>query len=330
MKIGKLSPKDLEELILNPIVENTINRNEVIIRPKNGEDCSAVDFGKEFCIISTDPITGADKNAAYLAVHINCNDIAASGGEPVGILLTALFPPKTTKEEIKEIIKGAYTAANELNVEIIGGHTEITDAVNKPVISGTIIGKTNERNFISSSGAKPGQDIILTKWAGVEGTVILAHDNEKYLLEKINNDTVLEAKNLKFSISVVKDSIIAKNFGATALHDATEGGVLGAIWELAECSGVGVLVYEDKIPVLDITKEICSFYEINPLRLISSGSLVISTFNGENLVSELKQNGINAEIVGKIIDSGMYTISNGNKLCLEEPQSDELYNAKNK
>ena len=328
LEIGKVPVEILNRLVLNPINNNVNKRDDIIIRPSTGEDCSAVDLGGEICVLSTDPITAAGSNAGYLVVHINCNDAASAGAEPIGMLLTALMPEGSTEGDLKDIIDGAYKAAGELGIEILGGHTEITTAVNKPVVNGTVIAKTKDRKFISSGGAKPGQHIIMTKWAAIEGTSIIAGDYENELKGIVSEELIADAKGLASKISVVKEGIIATEYGATAMHDATEGGILGAIWEVAECSNVGVEVYADEIPVLECTKELCRAAGINYLRLISSGTMIITAFDGELMVKKLKDSGVNAAVIGRITEKGRYVTQNEIRNEHIPQEKDEIYRIK--
>ena len=222
--IGKLPPEILEKIVMEPMQASRVKREDVILRPKTGEDCSAVDLGGEYCILSTDPITGAAKDVGYLAVQINCNDIYSSGAEPMGVLLTVLLPPESEEALLEEMMSGAIRAAEEHNIEILGGHTEVTDAVVKPVISAAVIGKTRNRKILSTGGAKAGQDVIMTKWAGTEGTAILAKEWEEGLRQYLTEEELQNAQAMKAHLSVGKESEIAFAYGATAMHDATEGG----------------------------------------------------------------------------------------------------------
>lgn len=327
MEIGKIPTEILEKIILNPINNINFKRDDIIIRPSTGEDCSAVDLNGELLVISTDPITGSDKNCGYLAVHINCNDVASSGAEPIGILLTVLLPKDSHLNVLEEIMDGAYKAARELKIEILGGHTEVTEAVNKPIISGTIIGKTKNKNFISSAGAKIGQDVIMTKWAGIEGTSIIASDYEEKLSKVLSKDIIETAKGFIDFISVVQDGLIAGENGATSMHDVTEGGILGAAWEIAHCSNVGIDIFIDDIPLMPETIEICKIAKINPYRLISSGSMIITCFDGLSMVDKLNLNGIKSTIIGKITKESKNIIyKNGHIEKLTEPIKDEIYN----
>ena len=328
MEIGKLSSKILKEIIMNPINSNEKKRSEVILGPNIGEDCSIIDLNNELFIVSTDPITAANKNAGYLAVHINCNDIASSGGEPIGILLTILLPKNTDKFILEYLMNGIYKATNELNIEILGGHTEVTESVNKPIISATIIGKSNNKKVILSSGAEVGQKIIMTKWAGLEGTTIISNDYYDKLLNYIDKEILETSINMSNFISVLPESRIAMNYNVTCMHDVTEGGIFGALWEVAECSNKGMIIYKEKIPVKYETKEVCKFFNINPYRLISSGSMIITTFEAEELVNELRNKGIEANIIGKIVEKDRYIISNNSKELLLASDMDEIYKIK--
>lgn len=323
MKIGKVPPSLLRELVFGTIKNK---RSEIILRPEIGEDCSAIHLNdNEIFLTSTDPITGATENIGYLSVHVSCNDIASSGGEPIGILLTVLLPETSSKEDLGKIMEDAEKAAKEVNIEIIGGHTEITDAVNRPIISTTAIGKVEREKLVSTNNAKIGQDIIMTKWAGLEGTAILAKDFEKMLSSGLSKKLLNRAQSFSEFLSVVPEGIIARDYGATSMHDATEGGVLGAVWEIAEASGVGVEVYLDKIPVRPETMDICRYFDISPYRLISSGCMIIAAYEGEKLVSKLKDNNIEAKVIGKIIEKDRICIQNGLAASLEQPDVDELY-----
>lgn len=323
MKIGKVPNNILKKIILNKISNN---RCEVLIRPKIGEDCSAIDFGENACVLSCDPITGASNEVGRLAVHISCNDIASSGVEPIGLMVTILAPPEATEKELETIMRQLCETASSLNVDVIGGHTEITGSVNRFVIITTAIGKGSKDNLIKSSGAKAGDDIIITKTAGIEGTAIISHDKEAELAEKLGAGMIESGKAFINDISVVKEGMIAGRFGVNAMHDITEGGVLGAVWEIAEASGTGCIIDADKIPVAEITKIICDYYKIDPLKLISSGSMLITCSNGQALVEELANNGIRSSIIGKITkDLTKYLFKDNQLIEIGQPEVDELY-----
>ena len=327
-EIGKVPPEILEKIVMGPMAASRVKREDVLLRPTTGEDCSAVDLGGEICILSTDPITGAAEDIGYLAVQINCNDIYSAGAEPMGVLLTVLLPAGSDEEMLAEIMEGALRAAEERNIEILGGHTEVTEVVVKPVISAAVIGKTRGRKILATGGAKAGQDIVMTKWAGTEGTAILAKEWEEGLGAYLSEEELKAAQEMKNFLSVGKESEIAFAHGATAMHDATEGGILGAVWEVAECSGLGVDVFVESIPVKEETKKICAAMGIDYLRLISSGTMIIAAENGPMLVDKLAEAGIAAAVIGKLTEGGKYMLAGGLRLPLEQPGSDALYDAK--
>lgn len=322
MKSGKLPSDVLEKRILSSF---RFKREEVLVRSKVGEDCSVLDFGEYACVVSTDPITGASNEIGRLAVHISCNDVAANGVEPFGLLFTILAPEGTTLEVLQDIVRQAAEEAASLKVEIIGGHTEITPAVNRIVVSTTAIGRAAKDRVVTSSGAKPGDYIILTKWVGLEGTAIIAHDFEKRLRGRMDDALLESAQAMMGHISVVKEGMIAGKMGATAMHDVTEGGVLGALWELAEASGVGLRIYRDKIPVRPETRTICEEFGLNPLKLISSGCMLITCRDGQGMLEALNREGIPASIIGEVVEEGRTLVSGEREEPIDPPESDELY-----
>ncbi|MDR1065841.1 MAG: AIR synthase family protein [Clostridiales bacterium] len=329
MDIGKLSQELLDKYVLNVIGARGVKRGETKTRAGFGEDCAVLDIGDEYLSVSSDPITAAEKNIGRLAVHVNANDIAASGCEPVGITITLLMPPGCKESDIETIMNDTINAANEIGVEIVGGHTEVTDAVNRPVISAAVFGKSAGKKFVSSSGAKTGQDLIMTKWAGLEGTAILADCAKDKLCAEFGVEFVMSALKRGGALSVTRESRIAMTFGATAMHDVTEGGVFGACYEMAAAAKVGVEIFAENIPVLPETHAICDFMEINPFKLISSGSLLIAASEGEKLATLLLDRGVEAAVIGRFTpraDDRFVIFKNGRKK-LERPAADEIYKA---
>ena len=326
MEIGKLPNDILERIIFGNIANK---RKEVLVGAAIGEDNAIIDFGSQVCVVSTDPITGATKDIGRLAVYISCNDVASSGAEPIGALLTIMAPPKITKEEMELIMKEAGAASKELNVEIIGGHTEITDAVNRVVISTTVIGKQPKEKMLNSKDAKVGDKILITKYAGIEGTSIIARELEEYLRDKLDKKKLKKAQDMGNLISVVKEGIICGEIGVKYMHDITEGGVLGAVWEGAMAIDKGVKIYKDLIPMDQITKEIASLLDIDPYRLISSGSmLIIAEENKLKIIQDrLRKENIRVTVIGEVTERGILIEGKDGIEEIEPPSSDELYKA---
>lgn len=325
MKIGKVS----NELLQTAIFDQALyERPEVIIRPNVGEDCSVLEFREdEHIVLSTDPITGATAHIGKLAVHVSCNDVSTSGAEPVGILVTILLPPGSSEQAFKTIMEDVTKTARESNIEVIGGHTEVTDAVTRPVVSTTVIGKVKKEAMVATNGALVGQDIIMTKWAGLEGTAILANEYEALLTKQLGIDVVTAGKKLGDYLSVVPESLVARKCGVTSMHDVTEGGILGALWEVAECADVGMTIYMDAIPVRDETQQICDLFGISPYQLISSGCMIMTTFEGQKCLEALDEIGVTANIIGTITKENKVMIRGGVTAKITPPESDDLYKA---
>lgn len=327
LPVGKLDTDLLKETVFSHILHL---RPEVMVRPGVGEDCATIDFGKYECVMSTDPITAAISEIGRLAIHITCNDIASNGVEPLGIMLAMMLPIGTTVGEIETIMMQAQEVASSLGVEIIGGHTEITPAVNRPVIVSTAIGRTLAGGSQKAENMRPGDIILMTKQAGLEGTGIIASDFADQLSEVLTAEEIAEAKGYMNLVSVVKEGVAAGNMGTAGMHDITEGGVLGAVWELSEISGVGVELEEDKIPVSEVTRKICNHFGINYLRLISSGCMMIIVHpDREEAVMEAIRNvGVDVTRIGRVMEQGAPRVLIGKDGVVREidpPESDELY-----
>jgi hydrogenase expression/formation protein HypE len=323
MKIGKLPNEVLEEIVISAIKNK---REEVVERAAVGRDCAVIDYGDKYCVLSTDPITGAEKNLGKIAVNVACNDIAAGGAEPIALLITILAPPNTSKETIREIMEEANEESRKLNVEIVGGHTEVTNAVNRMILSLTAIGI--KEKLPTNEPHKIGDYIIMTKYAGMEGSAILAEEKEKELLRcQVDEKEIESAKNYINFLSVVKEGMIASKIGVKYMHDITEGGVAGAVWEAAKAMDMGVLIDESTIPVTLATKKICDCFDLDYTKLISSGSmLMIASPERYNVIKDtLFDHGILATKIGELVEEGV-NIKYGDKIMeIKQPSSDELY-----
>lgn len=324
MKVGKISETILKRSIFKQI---RTKRGEVLLGAGVGEDCAALKLEPgEVFVISTDPITGTVKDVGTLAVQVTVNDLASSGAEPVGVMLTVLLPEEITEEDIKEMMSQVEEACAKVNIQVMGGHTEVTKAVNQPVISVAGVGKAREGRLISTAGAKAGQDILVTKWIGIEGTSIIAKEKEKELRTRFSADFVDTAKGFDQYLSVLPEAGIAVDFGVSAMHDVTEGGIYGALWELAEASGVGLEIDLKAVPIRQETVEVCEYFGLNPYYLISSGCMLMASDRGHDLARELQKAGISAAVIGKAVEGKARRILNGEEESfLERPKTDELY-----
>ncbi len=326
MKIGKVSESVLKRSILKEIKNK---REEILIGAGVGEDCAVLALKEdEVFVTSTDPITGTTKDIGRLAVHVTVNDLASSGAEPVGLLISALLPTSIEESDLREMMHQIEETCEQVHIQVMGGHTEVTEAVNRPILTVTGIGKAKKDGYILTGGAKAGQDLVVTKWIGLEGTAIIAKEKEAELLKRYPFPMIEDAKAFDRFLSVLPEAAVAVRTGVSAMHDVTEGGIFGALWEIGESAGVGIEVDLKKIPIRQETVEICNFYDINPYGLISSGSMLIATDNGSDLVRNLDKEGIHAVVIGKTTDNNdRVVINDGERRFLEPPKSDELYRA---
>ena len=324
LKIGKVPESVLKRSIIKQI---KTKRDEIIVGAGVGEDCAAIEIADdEVFVTSTDPITGTSHDIGALSVHVTANDIASSGAEVIGVMLSVLLPEGTEEDELKDIMRQVEEVCCALNIQTVGGHTEVTTVVNQPVITCTGIGKVKKDKLVTTSGARPGDDVVVTKWIGLEGTSIIAKEKEEQLSGRFSPALLETAKGFSKLMSVVEDARVATAVGVSAMHDVTEGGIFGALWEIGESSGCGLEISLLDIPVRQETVEICEEFGINPYCLISSGSMLITAPNGSDIVRALGKAGINAAVIGKVTDGNDRVLLNGDeRRFLEPPKSDELY-----
>ena len=324
MKTGKIPESVLKRSVLKQI---HTKREEVVLGAGVGEDCAAVKLAEdEVFVISTDPITGTATDIGNLAIHITMNDLASAGAEPIGVMLTILLPEESEEGELKKIMGQMEVVCAQAKVQIMGGHTEVTRAVRQPLVNVCGVGKAKTGKLVSTAGARPGDDILVSKWIGLEGTSIIAKEKETELLNRYPAALVKTAQEFDCYLSVLPEAAAAVKSGVSAMHDVTEGGIFGALWELAESSGVGLEIELKKIPLKQETVEICEFFGINPYGLISSGAMLMASNDGSRLVMDLKKAGIAACMIGKATEGNDRVLLNGEeRRFLEPPKADELY-----
>lgn len=324
MKAGKLKESVLKRSILKQLhrrLETTITG------PSVGGDYGAVAISEEELIVmASDPVTLTKDAIGSSAIIAACNDVACSGATPMGVSVTVLLPTSFNEEELRGLMKDMDCACENCGVDIINGHTEVTRAVKEPVVVATVMGKVAKDKRIHSSGLRPGMDIVATKWIGLEGTAILAREKEEDLRTRYAQPFIDKAKTFGQMMSIIPEAAVATKSGVSAMHDMSEGGVFGALWELAESAGVGLEIDLKKIPIRQETIEICEFFDLNPYKLLSGGSLLIATEDGNGLVMELEKADIPAAIIGKATDTNdRVLINEDERRFLETTQTDELY-----
>ncbi|MDR3051517.1 MAG: hypothetical protein LBU67_07325, partial [Oscillospiraceae bacterium] len=292
-----------------------------------GEDCAAIRLGDEICVLSTDPITASATRLGKLAVLVSLNDVAASGARPLCALLTLLAPPDASPEDIENVAREAAQEARAQGVSIVGGHTEVTDAVRRIVVSSTVVGHAAPGGLVCTGGARPGDALVMSKHAAIEGVAILARDAAARLAGALTPAELAEASAMADAISVLPEGRVGAASGVTAMHDATEGGVLGAAWEMAEASGLGLRVDGDAIAVRPVTRKLCTALGIDPLRLISSGVMLFAHPDGAALCAALAAAGIEAAVIGNLLGPGeaRFALFGGRETPLKPPERDEIY-----
>lgn len=327
---GKIPVDLLKEVVFKNL---GFRRDEVVLGPSAGIDGTVINIGSKFLIASMDPITGATERIGWLAVNINANDVATFGVEPAFFLSCILLPENAHEKIVETISVQMSRAARELRIAIVGGHCETTPGLENPIVVGCMIGITEKGKYVTAGGAKPNDKLILTKSAAIEGTAILASDREKQLKKTLSATTIKSAKQFYRQISVVKDAITAfETGGVHAMHDPTEGGITGAVHEMADASNLGVRVFREKIRVEPETARICDFYRIDPLQLIASGSLLIAAEPAfaEEIIETLRKNMIHAETIGEFLPSPEKRLiirENGKTGVLVRPVADQLWQA---
>lgn len=324
MRLGKVSDSVLKRSVLKKI---KTHREEVILGAALGEDCAFLQFEEGDVVgVTTDPVTCSKVGSGKAAVYNVTNDLAAGGAMPVAVLVSALFPKKTSEDKIKAHMEEIEEVCATLNIQLAGGHTEITDAVTRPVLTLTGIGKAKKDEITLTRGAKPFQDVVMTKWIGLEGTYLLAKERRSELVTRYPESMIDAVEEFERFLSVVPEAATAIKSGVSAMHDVSEGGVFSALWQLAESSGVGLEIDLKRIPIRQETIEVCEFFELNPYELISSGSLLMVTDDGFDLVRKLEQQHIPAAVIGKIREGNdRVVINDDERRFLEPPKSDELY-----
>jgi hydrogenase expression/formation protein HypE len=325
---GKIPVDLLKEVVFKNL---GVERPEIILGPSAGIDGSVIEAGNRSLIVSMDPITGALERIGWLAVNVNANDVATFGVEPAFLFSCILLPEGADRSIVETICVQMDNAARKLGMAIAGGHCEVTPGLTSPIVVGCAVGIAEKDKYVTAAGARNGDKLILTKSAGVEGTAILASDREKQLAETIGIRTLQKAKEFFSQTTVVEDAITAfKTGGVDAMHDPTEGGIVGGVYEMAEASNLGVRIAEERIPVRPETISICKFFKINPLQLVSSGALLIAAKPkaAHSIIEKLKQKSIHASIIGDFLEdrkNRTFVAKNGSTKAIPKPASDHLW-----
>lgn len=337
MRIGKVSENVLIRSVLRKI---ETKREEVLCGAGIGRDCAVLSFGEDMeTVISTDPISAPIDMVCSYGIHKALNNVATTGAEPVGVMISAVLPEEAEEKELQDMMRQAEEICAKFHTQILGGHTEVMPEIKTPLLTVSGIGKRRKGSIADKKGIagnepdmrpiRAGQDVIISKWIGIEGTVRLAREHKQELITRYPIGMIDDAIGFESYLSVVPDAAIAIKSGVCAMHDASWGGIFAALWEMADSAGVGLEIDLKKIPIRQETIEICEFYDLNPYELLSGGSLLMTSEDGTGLVRELEKAGIPAVIVGKTTSGNDRVILNEEeRRFLEPPKTDQLYGLK--
>jgi len=326
---GKLPGSLLARLISD---YRTPADDAVIVEAGYGFDAAALSIGNETLLVKSDPITFATDGAAHYLVAVNANDIACMGGIPRWMTVVALFPEhSSTVDLVERHFADLQEACLQSGITLIGGHTEITLGLDRPLLIATMLGTAGPTGLLTPGKASAGDELYVTKWIGIEGTSILAQERTNALSTVFGDETVALAADLIHNpgISIVRDARLALGSGVvTALHDPTEGGLATAVHEMADASGLGATLHRERIPIRSDTATFCAHYDIEPLGLLSSGALLIGAKPGSEpiLQAALSPAGIQLSRIGTLTspDSGVRLVANGDSFPLPRYDADEL------
>lgn len=326
MRQGKISENVLKRSVLKKI---KTHRKEVVSGAGIGKDCAILAFGEEEAVLSVTPVTAPAAELSRYAIPMALNNVAVSGAEPVGVMLSILLPEETEEAELQRIMEQAEEVCSAWHVEIMGGHTEVTPAVTKPVMTVTGVGKKEAARAGFPQGIKANQEIVVSKWIGLEGTARLAKEHKEELCTRYPVRMIEEAAAYDKYLSVIPEAATAMKSGVCGMHDVSRGGIFGALWEMASGAGVGLEIDLKKLPVKQETIEICEFFELNPYELLSGGCLIMATEDGNGLVAALAREEIPAVIVGRTTEGNDRILYNEDeKRYLDMPKTDQIYHKK--
>ncbi|RKX33375.1 MAG: hypothetical protein DRP22_00420 [Verrucomicrobia bacterium] len=327
LPVGKLDEKYLCDLL--KLLHTTDPR--IIIGPRFGEDAAVLEISRNQCLVmASDPVTFAAARIGWYLVNVNANDVAALGADPRWITVVVLLPENADLSLAKEIVEQAADAAARLGMTIVGGHTEVTPGLHRPLACGTAVGLAAPEELKPSSGGRPGDLLVLCGYACIEGTALMALEHEARAKEVLGEERWRRAVNMLHDpgISIVRyAALVRSGKGVHAMHDPTEGGIVQGAYEMAAASACGLELYADKIPLYPETRQLCEVLNIDPLRSLASGALLVavSPQSADELLDRLRQHEITAAIIGRLIPERDYALfRRGLRYPLQPEARDQL------
>ena len=329
LPVGKLRATMLQALL----DKRPVRDPRVVVGPKVGEDAAVLDLGDRYLIATSDPITFATDEIARYALQVNANDVAVRGARPRWFLATVLLPEgRTTDESVEKLFAELHDACEELDVALVGGHTEIAHGLERPLIAGTMLGEVAKDKLVTTGGARVGDAVVMTKGVPLEGAAIIAREREAELLALgVGAPVIRKAKAFLRSpgLSVLPEAEIACELAAVhAMHDPTEGGIATALHELAEAAGVGLRIDRDRIMVLPEGRELCAAFGLDPLGTIASGALLMTLAPAEAgiVIHALAREGIDCHFIGQVVprEQGVTLVDGSRQAPLPVFPQDEI------
>ncbi|HJW91574.1 MAG TPA: AIR synthase family protein [Anaerolineales bacterium] len=328
MPVGKLPAELLAALLaLAPVSDPRL-----VLGPGIGVDCAVIDYGSRMLVFKSDPITFASDEIGWYAVQVNANDIVTTGAEPRWFLMTLLLPQgKSTAEQVEVISKQVFAACREMGVDVIGGHSEITYGLDRPILVGTLIGEVERDRLVTPRGIKPGDRVLLTKGVPIEATAILARERPERLRGALSEAELVEAQAFlrQPGISVRREARAAMQAGrVTGMHDPTEGGLLTALWEMAEASQSTLIFDPQAVPVPPLSSRICQVFGIDPLAAIASGALLLTAppDDANAIQATLEAQGMRCTQIGEVQAGApaVWQQTGAGKQPARRPERDEI------
>lgn len=323
MKIGKVSQTVLKRSILKPL---QFQREEAMIEPSAWEMCYGVKVqADEQCISSGVTLYGDEKDLGVFALAQVVNDLATRGAKAVGASVYIMLPPYAYESRLKAMVEFVERAGSAHAVQIMCAKAEVSSVINKAIVHANGVGVLKKGELLQSKMGRADQDIVLLKWIGLEGTFRVMYKKEEDFSKRFVPTFLNQIKSLKPQLFSERELMLAKDFGVSAMQQITSGGILSALWEMAESSNVGLEVDLKKMAIKQETVEVCEFCHLNPYQLTSAGSVLIFTDRGEELVSRFHEEGIQAAVLGRTtVDTARVIFSDGEKRFLDRPAPDEL------
>jgi len=329
LPIGKLRAETLQAIF----DKHPLRDPRVVVGPRVGEDAAVIDLGDRCLVATSDPITFATDDVAWYALQVNANDVAVRGAKPKWFLATLLLPEGgTTDDTVTALFDRLAEACDELDVALVGGHTEITHGLDRPIVAGTMLGEVARDRLVTTAGARVGDAVVMTKGVPLEGAAIIAREKEAEALARgIRPAVVRKAKGFLRApgLSVLPEAEIACELARVhAMHDPTEGGIATALHELAEAAGVGLRIDADRILVLPEGRQLCEAFGLDPLGTIASGALLMTLAPADAgiVIHALAREAIDCHFIGQVVPraDGVTLVEGGRRWPLPHFAQDQI------